>query len=96
MQKFHVWTIGCQMNIADSQKLESAFEQIGLEKSSSPDDADVVVLNSCVVRQSAEDKVIGMMTSLKPKKLQNPEKILSKSEILYKITLKVRITDLLV
>ena len=75
MQKFYVWTIGCQMNVADSQKLESAFDQIGLTKASSADEADVVVLNSCVVRQSAEDKVIGMMTSLKPQKLQNPEKI---------------------
>ena len=77
MQKFFVWTIGCQMNVADSQKLESAFDQIGLEKASSVDDADVVVLNSCVVRQSAENKVIGMMTSLKPKKLQTPEKIIA-------------------
>ena len=57
MDSFYIWTIGCQMNQADSERLASALEQLGLRPESQPQDADVVVLNSCVVRQQAEDKV---------------------------------------
>lgn len=65
------------MNKADSERLESALGQMGLASASNPKDADVIVLNSCVVRQSAEDKVAGMLTSLKPIKQKNPSKILA-------------------
>ena len=74
---YHIWTIGCQMNTADSERLAGALEGLGLEETSRPQDADVVVLNSCVVRQSAEDKVVGMVTSLKPVKQSRPDRILA-------------------
>ncbi len=77
MQSYYIWTIGCQMNKTDSERLESAFGQMGLQSSSSPKDADVVVLNSCVVRQSAEDKVVGMLTGLKSIKERNPDKVVA-------------------
>ena len=54
------------MNRADSERLSSALEGLGLQEASAPREADVIVLNSCVVRQSAEEKVVGMVTSLKP------------------------------
>ena len=66
MHSYHIWTIGCQMNKADSERLSSALEGLGFEETAAPRDADVIVLNSCVVRQSAEDKAVGMLTSLKP------------------------------
>ena len=77
MRNYYIWTIGCQMNKADSQRLESALGQMGLSSTGSPRDADVVVLNSCVVRQSAEDRVIGMLSSLKPAKHRDPEKVVA-------------------
>ena len=77
MRTYHVWTIGCQMNKADSQRLESAMTQMGLTCAESPHRADVIVLNSCVVRQSAEDKVTGMLTSLKPLKERNPDTVVA-------------------
>ena len=73
--KFHLWTIGCQMNVADSERMQSALTQLGLSSTNSPDEADVIVLNSCVVRQSAEDKVTGQLTSLKP--LKKPDQIIA-------------------
>lgn len=76
-KNFHIWTIGCQMNKADSERLESAFGQLGLCEVASPKDADVIVLNSCVVRQSAEDKVTGMLGTLKHLKQQDPRKIIA-------------------
>jgi tRNA-2-methylthio-N6-dimethylallyladenosine synthase len=72
MKKYHVWTEGCQMNVADSQRLGSALERLGYEFTGKAEDADVIVLNTCVVRQSAEDKAIGRLTSLRPLKIKNP------------------------
>ena len=65
------------MNKADSERLESAMGQMGLSSAASPRDADVIVLNSCVVRQSAEDRAVGMLTSLKPLKERNPDKVIA-------------------
>ena len=65
------------MNKADSDRLCSALDQLGLTSSTSRTDADVVVLNTCVVRQNAEDKAVGTLTSLKPSKESNPEKIIA-------------------
>ena len=46
MSKYYIWTIGCQMNVADSDRLESALSQLGLQSAQAPQDADVIVLNS--------------------------------------------------
>ena len=77
MDGYYIWTVGCQMNKADSERLESALGQMGLGSRPSPKEADVIVLNSCVVRQSAEDRVVGMMTSLKPLKQRKQDKVLA-------------------
>ena len=77
MRNYHIWTVGCQMNKADSERLESALGQMGLSSTASPRDADVIVLNSCVVRQSAEDRVVGMLTSLKPIKQKHPDRVVA-------------------
>lgn len=70
--KYHIWTEGCQMNVADSQRVSSSLEKLGYAATERPEEADVIVLNTCVVRQSAEDKAIGRLTSLRPLKDQNP------------------------
>jgi len=60
------------MNVADSQRVASALERLGYHASAQIEDAEVIVLNTCVVRQSAEDKAMGRVTSLKPLKERNP------------------------
>ena len=77
MQTYHIWTIGCQMNTADSERLGSALEQLGLTATARPTDADVVVLNSCVVRQSAEDKVTGTLNLTQPLRKKRPDAVLA-------------------
>ena len=77
MNSFHIWTIGCQMNTADSERLASALEQMGLESAENASDADVVVLNSCVVRQSAEDKVVGNLGAVSRLKMQDPDRVIA-------------------
>lgn len=64
--KYHIWTIGCQMNVADSNHVAAELEKLGFGPTATLDEADVVVLNTCVVRQSAEDKAVGKLGSLKP------------------------------
>ena len=69
---YHIWTIGCQMNQADSRRAAAALEGLGFRAVDRPEDADLVILNSCVVRQSAEDKVTGRLHSLRPLKSRRP------------------------
>ncbi|RME10245.1 MAG: tRNA (N6-isopentenyl adenosine(37)-C2)-methylthiotransferase MiaB [Ardenticatenia bacterium] len=67
-KKYHIWTIGCQMNVADSQRLGSELEKRGYEWTDEVEEADVIVLNTCVVREQAEQKIYGRLGSLKPLK----------------------------
>ncbi|MBI5298291.1 MAG: tRNA (N6-isopentenyl adenosine(37)-C2)-methylthiotransferase MiaB [Chloroflexi bacterium] len=75
--KYHIWTEGCQMNVADSQRVGSSLEHLGYTFTDRPEEADVIVLNTCVVRQSAEDKAYGRLSSLKPLKQKNPNLIIN-------------------
>ncbi|HEX5479555.1 MAG TPA: tRNA (N6-isopentenyl adenosine(37)-C2)-methylthiotransferase MiaB [Dehalococcoidia bacterium] len=63
--KYHIWTVGCQMNVADSRKLAAGLDRAGCTPAESPDDADLVVLNTCSVREHAEDRAIGQLGRLK-------------------------------
>jgi tRNA-2-methylthio-N6-dimethylallyladenosine synthase len=74
---YHIWTAGCQMNVADSQRVSSALEKLGYQATSSAEHADVIVLNTCVVRQSAEDKAHGRLSSLRPLKDARPDLVIS-------------------
>lgn len=65
------------MNQADSERLAAALEQFGLQPVDKAKDADVIVLNSCVVRQSAEDKVVGTLQTLKPLKERHPDRVMA-------------------
>ena len=61
------------MNVSESERLSSGLDQLGYEKVKDADDADIVILNSCVVRQGAEDKVTSRLDSLKGHKRKNPD-----------------------
>jgi tRNA-2-methylthio-N6-dimethylallyladenosine synthase len=76
-RKYHIWTIGCQMNVADSNHVAAELEKIGYGPTEQLDEADVVVLNTCVVRQSAEDKATGKLGSLKPWKKRRSDRTLA-------------------
>jgi len=75
--KYHIWTEGCQMNVADSQRVGSALEGLGYHLTTTPGEADVIVLNTCVVRQSAEDKAVGRLYSIKPYKERRPNLVIN-------------------
>jgi tRNA-2-methylthio-N6-dimethylallyladenosine synthase len=74
-KKYHIWTIGCQMNVADSRQLASRLESLGLTEVAKAGEADVIVLNTCVVRQQPEDKARNRLNSLKPLKLSRGDNL---------------------
>lgn len=65
------------MNVADSQRVSSALERMGLSFSNSAEEADVIVLNTCVVRQSAENRAYGRLYSIKPLKEARPNLVIN-------------------
>ena len=71
-KNYYIWTIGCQMNEADSRRLGSELESRGYSSVERPEEADIVVLNTCVVRQQAEDKIFGRLGSVKTIKEKRP------------------------
>ncbi len=77
MPLYHIWTIGCQMNKAESVRIASLLEQQGFRPTGSADEADIVVLNSCVVRQSAESKVVNKLHVLRRLKKARPDLVLA-------------------
>lgn len=74
MKRFHIWTIGCQMNRADSWRISEELSRRGYEPCSRAEESDLIILNTCVVRQSAEDKAVGRISSLKSLKASNPNR----------------------
>ncbi|HEY55574.1 MAG TPA: tRNA (N6-isopentenyl adenosine(37)-C2)-methylthiotransferase MiaB [Dehalococcoidia bacterium] len=77
MPKYHIWTIGCQMNKAESERLASYLEQLGYRPIATADEADLIVLNSCVVRQSAEERVVNKLQNLKQIKKTRPAAVIA-------------------
>ena len=75
--KYHLHIFGCQMNEADAQRVGSDLEKIGLTYTAHARDADVIVLDTCVVRQSAEDKAYSYIQTLKPIKQTRPEAVIT-------------------
>jgi tRNA-2-methylthio-N6-dimethylallyladenosine synthase len=65
------------MNVADSQRVASALEHLGYQATRQAEEADVIVLNTCVVRQSAEDKAYGRLHSLRPLKTRRPDLVIN-------------------
>ena len=77
MRRYHIWTIGCQMNEADSGRVAAELDALGYAPTDEAERADVIVLNTCVVRQSAEDRAIGRLWSLRPFKESDPERVIA-------------------
>jgi tRNA-2-methylthio-N6-dimethylallyladenosine synthase len=70
--KYYSWTIGCQMNRAETSEICSYLQSLGMQRVNTAREADIVVINTCVVRQNAEDKVVGMLGYLKGIKREQP------------------------
>ena len=74
--QYHIVTYGCQMNVHDSEKLAGMLNDIGYEETSQQQEADLVLFNTCCVRENAELKVYGNIGALKAYKMANPNMII--------------------
>jgi tRNA-2-methylthio-N6-dimethylallyladenosine synthase len=75
MKRVFLETYGCQMNVADSEVMAGVLERAGLELVARPDDADAVILNTCAIREHAEQRVLGRLGEFAHLKLKNPDLI---------------------
>lgn len=73
--KYHLLTFGCQMNKNDSERVESILHTMGMEPTEDQAQADVILMNSCSVRQKAEDRIYGLARRLVQLKKKNPKLI---------------------
>ncbi|MDQ0198640.1 tRNA (N6-isopentenyl adenosine(37)-C2)-methylthiotransferase MiaB [Neobacillus ginsengisoli] len=75
-RKFYIRTYGCQMNEHDTEVMAGIFLALGYEPTDSTDDANVILLNTCAIRENAENKVFGELGHLKALKMEKPDLLL--------------------
>ncbi len=75
-RKYIIYTFGCQMNEHDTEILSGLLEQMGYEHTDTADDGDIIIFNTCSVREHAENRVLGRIAQLKPLKTVRPGLIL--------------------
>ena len=78
-RKYHIVTLGCQMNVRDSESLSGLFEMMGFSKADTREDADLILYNTCCVRENAENKALGNVIWLKELKKIKPHLIIAVS-----------------
>ena len=72
-RRYHITTFGCQMNKADSERMAGILENLGLENTENPDQADLILYNTCTIRDNAEQKVYSYLGKQAKRKHQQPD-----------------------
>lgn len=75
--RFNIWTSGCQMNEHDTEIMRALLEKEGYQWTSDPEAADIVILNTCSVRKTAERRALGFLGNMKHQKTKNPELVIA-------------------
>src|ERR1700682_2384637 len=75
-KKLYIETVGCQMNVLDSELVVGSLRRQGYEIVHDPTSADVILFNTCSVRQHAEDKIYSALGRLRPHKVSHPSQII--------------------
>ena len=73
MRRFHVTTFGCQMNVHDSERIKGMLEAAGMGEAPSGDEADVLVFNTCTIREKADDRLVQHLNNAKHRKDAEPD-----------------------
>jgi tRNA-2-methylthio-N6-dimethylallyladenosine synthase len=75
VKRYHVTTFGCQMNEHDSERMKGMLESLGYQQAQTRDDADLILFNTCSIRESADSRFIGNLGEAKRLKTENPERV---------------------
>ncbi|MEM7606876.1 MAG: tRNA (N6-isopentenyl adenosine(37)-C2)-methylthiotransferase MiaB [Myxococcota bacterium] len=73
MRRYFVQTFGCQMNVHDSRRIEEVLRNAGFFEAEGADGADLIVVNTCSVREKAEHKLMSLLGTLRPMKAERPD-----------------------
>ncbi|GIS84803.1 MAG: hypothetical protein CM1200mP16_11030 [Nitrospina sp.] len=76
MKQVFLETFGCQMNVADTDRMELILFHSGYRRTQEKEDADLILVNTCSIREKAEQKTFSLFGGLKPLKTTNPDLIL--------------------
>jgi tRNA-2-methylthio-N6-dimethylallyladenosine synthase len=79
MKHVYMETFGCQMNVADSDRMEQLLFQSGYLRTPAKEDADLILVNTCSIRDKAEHKIYSLVGSIRPLKKANPDMMLALS-----------------
>jgi tRNA-2-methylthio-N6-dimethylallyladenosine synthase len=74
-KRYHVTTFGCQMNVHDSERMRGMLESLGYEEAEVPDDADLILFNTCSIRESADNRFIARLGEAKRLKNEHPDRV---------------------
>ncbi|MGL4990651.1 MAG: tRNA (N6-isopentenyl adenosine(37)-C2)-methylthiotransferase MiaB [Sarcina sp.] len=74
---YHISTYGCQMNEEDSEKLAGMLNRLGYKASDKKENSDIIIFNTCCIRENAENKVMGNVGELKRLKVANPNLVIA-------------------
>ena len=77
MRRYHVTTFGCQMNAHDSERIKGMLEELGLGEAPSQEDADVLVFNTCTIREKPDQRFAAHLGNAKALKRADPEKVIA-------------------
>jgi tRNA-2-methylthio-N6-dimethylallyladenosine synthase len=77
VKRYHVTTFGCQMNAHDSERIKGMLEELGLGEAVSQDEADVLVFNTCTIREKPDQRFAAYLGNAKMLKLADPEKVIA-------------------
>jgi tRNA-2-methylthio-N6-dimethylallyladenosine synthase len=75
-KRYHVTTFGCQMNEHDSERLKGMLEQLGYEESEARADADLILFNTCSIREKADERFVSHLGEARALKARNPERVI--------------------
>ena len=76
-EKYFIHTYGCQANVRDEETMRGLLEDIGYQQTDNPSEASLIIINTCAVRENAEDKVYGEIGNLKHLRKKNKELVLA-------------------
>jgi tRNA-2-methylthio-N6-dimethylallyladenosine synthase len=77
MRRYHVTTFGCQMNAHDSERIKGMLEELGLGEAAAPDEADIVVFNTCTIREKPDQKLAAYMGAAAARKREDPDRVIA-------------------
>jgi tRNA-2-methylthio-N6-dimethylallyladenosine synthase len=77
MRRYHVTTFGCQMNAHDSERIKGLLEELGLGEAAAPDDADVLVFNTCTIREKPDTRLAAHLGDARVLKERDPDRVIA-------------------